>query len=151
MADWHGAGGRHMERWVVFAVASMIFAGFTSVIAKHGLANITGELGLVVRTVFVCLFVGLFALFSVPPSAVRTVGRHNLVWLGLSGVTTAASWIFYYKALKIGEVSRIALIDKGSFLVAVVLAWTFLGERPTPNVLIGSGLILAGLLIVAHK
>ncbi len=140
-----------MERWVWFAVASMLFAGCTSVLAKHGLAGISGELGLAVRTLFVCAFVFAFALFAVPAGEVRELTRTNVTWLALSALTTAASWVFYYKALKDGDVSTVALIDKGSFVVAVVLAWLFLGEKLTPRVLLGGALIVCGLLVVAKK
>lgn len=140
-----------MERWVLFAIISMLFAGLTSVIAKHGLTGITGELGLTVRTVFVAVFVFGFAALMVPLSELRTLTARNYVWLGLSGATTAVSWIFYYKALKLGEVSTVALIDKGSFIVAVALAWLLLGERITPRVITGSVLILAGLLVVSRR
>jgi transporter family protein len=140
-----------MDRWVWFAVASMLFAGCTSVLAKHGLAGISGELGLAVRTLFVCAFVFAFALFAVPAGEVGTLTRANVLWLALSALTTAASWVFYYKALKDGDVSTVALIDKGSFVVAVVLAWLFLGEKLTPRVLLGGALIVCGVLVVAKK
>jgi transporter family protein len=140
-----------MERWVIYAIISMIFAGFTSVIAKQGLANITGELGLFIRTCFVFLFVIVFALIAVPRSQFGTLTSKNITWLGLSGITTAVSWIYYYKALEIGKVSTIAIIDKASFVIAVVLAWAFLGEQITPRVALGCGLILSGLLVVSQK
>ena len=140
-----------MDRWVAYAFAAMIFAGLTSVIAKQGLTDISGELGLAVRTIFVCVFVAAFSLVAVSRTEFAQLRPANYAWLGLSGVTTAASWVFYYKALKLGEVSTIALIDKGSFVVAVVLAWLILGERITPRVVAGSGLILAGLLVVARR
>lgn len=140
-----------MERWVVFALISMVFAGFTSVIAKHGLVGISGELGLAVRTCFVFIFVLGFAALAVPRDQVGTLTRHNLFWLGLSGVTTAVSWVFYYKALHEGQVSTVALIDKGSFVVAVLLAWLVLGEQVTWRVAVGTLLILAGLIVVARK
>jgi transporter family protein len=140
-----------MPRWMLLAGFSAVFAGLTSVIAKKGLAGISGELGLSIRTVWVCLFVGVFALVAVPRESLSLVTRSNLWWLGLSGMTTAASWIFYYKALKEGDVGTIAIIDKGSFLVAVLMAWVILGETPTPRVVIGAGLILAGLVVVSGK
>jgi transporter family protein len=140
-----------VERWIVFAIISMIFAGFTSVIAKHGLDGISGELGLTVRTAFVSVFVFAFALVAVPREHLSLLTRHHFVWLGLSGVTTAVSWVFYYKALKDGEVSTVALIDKGSFVVAVVLAWVLLGERITPRIILGSVLILTGLIVVSRR
>lgn len=140
-----------MERWVLYAILSMLFAGVTAVIAKQGLTGISGELGLTVRTIFVAVFVFGFAALAVPRSDWGTLARSNYVWLGLSGLTTAASWVFYYKALKDGEVSTVALIDKGSFVVAVILAWLVLGERITVRVGVGCGFILAGLLIVARR
>lgn len=140
-----------MERWVIFALVSTLFAGCTSVIAKHGLSGISGELGVVIRTGFVFVWVALFSAAFVRRGEWALLTGQNLFWLGLSGLTTAASWICYYKALKEGEVSSVALIDKGSFLVAVFLAWLLLGERITIRTLAGSALILAGLLVVARR
>lgn len=102
-----------MERWVLFA--------FTSVIAKQGLTGISGDLGLVVRTCYVFVLVLGFGAPIVPRAELANLTAGNFLWLGLSSVTTAASWVFY-KALKAGEVSTVALIDKESFVVAVVLA-----------------------------
>lgn len=140
-----------MEKWVFFALVSMLFAGFTSVIAKLGLTGISGELGLTIRTCFVFCFVLAFAAFAVPTSELRLLSRHNFVWLAISGVTTAVSWVFYYKAIKQGEVSSVALIDKGSFIVAVLMAWMILGERISPRIVLGSALILAGLVVVSRR
>ena len=140
-----------MEKWVVYAFVSAVFAGFTSVIAKMGLAGISGELGLFIRTCFVFVFVIIFAGAAVPRADIATIGRSNLFWLGLSGITTSVSWILYYKALKLGEVSTVALIDKGSFIVAVVLAWILLKEQITARIMLGSGLILSGLIVVSRR
>lgn len=140
-----------MEKWVLYAFISMFFAGFTSVIAKMGLAGITGELGLTIRTLFVCAFVLIFAAWAVPVQQLAEVSQRNLLWLGLSGITTALSWIFYYKALKIGDVATVALIDKGSVLVAMLMAWLLLREVITLRMLAGAGLIVAGLLVIAKK
>ncbi len=140
-----------MKPWILFAVISMVFAGFTSVVAKMGLSGITGELGLTVRTLFVLFFVLVFAVFTVPLNAFSTLTRDNFFWLGVSGVTTALSWIFYYKALKDGEVSTIAIIDKGSMVVAVLLAFFILKEQITPRVLLGALFMVIGLFIIARK
>lgn len=140
-----------MDKWIAHALASMFFAGFTSVIAKMGLSGISGELGLTIRTLFVCAFVMVFAVMSVSMDEVSSVKPNNLMWLGLSGVTTTLSWIFYYKALKVGDVSTIALIDKGSVVVAMLLAWLLLREMITWRMLVGAGLISAGLLVIARK
>ncbi|MGY8831212.1 MAG: EamA family transporter [Pseudomonadales bacterium] len=140
-----------MEKWVLYAFISMFFAGFTSVIAKMGLNGISGELGLTIRTLFVCAFVLLFAVWAVPVQQLAEVSQRNLLWLGLSGITTALSWIFYYKALKLGDVATVALIDKGSVVVAMLMAWLLLREVFTLRMLAGAGLIVAGLLVIAKK
>lgn len=139
-----------MERWVLYALLSMTFAGFTAVIAKLGLSNITGELGLTVRTLFVSAFVLIFAAFMVPVEQFRLLRWSNLWWLAASGAATALSWIFYYKAIKIGDVSKVALIDKGSVVVAIVLAALILGETITWKMAIGSLLIVAGVYVMAR-
>ena len=140
-----------VERWVLFAVLSMVFAGCTSVIAKKGLTGISGELGLAIRTVFVFGFVALFASMFVKRAELQLLTARNYWFLGLSGLTTAASWVFYYKALKIGDVGAIAVIDKGSFVIAVLLGWLLLGEKITWRIAIGSAFILVGLWIVAKR
>lgn len=139
-----------MERWVLYAIAAMLFAGFTSVIAKLGLANISGDLGLAIRTVFVFVMVFIFAAIAVPISDLQQLTTKNVFWLGLSGLTTTASWIFYYKAIKIGDVSTVALIDKGSVVVALLLSWWVLHESLSTNKLVGCALILVGLVVIAR-
>ncbi|MGC3984078.1 MAG: EamA family transporter [Pseudorhodoferax sp.] len=139
-----------METWIIFAIVSMVFAGFTSVIAKLGLAGIPSDLGLAVRTCFVFVFVLVFAAAVVPAEQVRLLSWRNVLWLGLSGVTTAGSWIFYYKAIKLGEVSTVALIDKGSVVVALLLAWLLLGESLTPAKLLGGAMMVGGLFVIAR-
>ena len=129
----------------------MTFAGFTSVIAKIGLSGISGELGLTVRTCFVFLFVLTFAFYAIPKHDITLITQHNVSWLALSGMTTAISWVFYYKALKAGDVSTVALIDKGSFVVSVLLAWIILKEQITVRTVLGGMLILAGLIVVSRK
>ena len=140
-----------MKTWVIYALISMVFAGFTSVIAKLGLVGISGELGLAIRTCFVFVFVLAFAVATVSGSQLSALERTNYIWLGLSGVTTAVSWVFYYKAIKDGQVSTVALIDKGSIVVAVLLAAVILKEQITARTLTGAALMVAGLLIIARK
>lgn len=139
-----------MEKWILYAIISMAFAGFTSVIAKLGLVGISGDLGLAVRTCFVFAFVLIFASIVVPVEQLRSLTWRNVMWLALSGVTTAGSWVFYYKAIKLGEVSTVALIDKASVVVALLLAWLLLGEALTPAKLIGGAMMLGGLLVIAR-
>ncbi len=139
-----------MEKWLGYALLSMVFAGFTSVIAKLGLAGISADLGLAIRTCFVFVFVLMFAAAVVPSGQLQAVTLRNLLWLALSGVATALSWVFYYRALKLGEVSKVALIDKGSVLVALLLSWWLLNEALTSTKLVGAGLIVLGLVVISR-
>jgi transporter family protein len=140
-----------MERWVIYAIISMFFAGFTSVVAKQGLVGISAELGLTVRTIFVCIFVLVFAAMAVDPAEVKSLQKVNYVWLAFSAITTAGSWIFYYKALKVGDVATVALIDKGSVVIAILLAWWLLKEAITLRLILGALLIVTGLFVIAKK
>jgi len=140
-----------MERWVLYAFISMCFAGFTSVVAKQGLAGISAELGLTVRTIFVCIFVLIFAALAVDPVEIKTLQKVNYIWLALSAITTAGSWIFYYKALKMGDVATVALIDKGSVVIAIILAWVLLKEVISLRMIFGAAFIVLGLIIIAKK
>lgn len=140
-----------MNTWIAYAFVSMFFAGFTSVIAKKGLADISGDLGLTIRTCFVFLFMLLFAALVVPAKDWSTVKAANWLWLGASAVTTTLSWIFYYRAIKLGEVSTVALIDKGSVVVSVVLAVWLLHESVNATKIGGAALILLGLLVIGRS
>lgn len=140
-----------MERWVIYAIISMLFAGFTSVVAKQGLVGISAELGLTVRTIFVCIFVLVFAVLAVDPAEIKSLQKVNYTWLAFSAVTTAGSWIFYYKALKVGDVATVALIDKGSVVIAILLAWLLLKEAISLRLILGALLIVAGLFVIAKK
>ena len=140
-----------MKLWVIFAILSAVFAGLTGVLAKQGLDGISSELGMVVRTAFIFGFVLLFGWFTIPKAELGQFTWHNMLWLGVSAVTTFLSWVFYYKALKEGDVGTVALIDKGSFVVAVVLGWVVLKEEFSWRVLAGAGLILAGVIVAAWR
>lgn len=140
-----------MERWVIYAFLSMFFAGFTSVIAKQGLVGISAEVGLTIRTIFVFIFVILFAMTAIASTEITLLRKENFFWLGLSGITTALSWIFYYKALKLGDVATVVLIDKGSVIIAMLLAWLLLKELITLRMVLGATFMLLGLIIISKK
>jgi len=140
-----------MKTWILYAFLSMLFAGVTSVIAKLGLSGISGDMGLAVRTVFVFAFTLAFAAVVVPRGEWGTLTAHNVFWLAISAVTTTLSWIFYYRAIKVGEVSTVAIIDKGSMLVAVVFAFIILKEQITWRIAVGAAFMVAGLLVIAKK
>jgi bacterial/archaeal transporter family protein len=93
----------------------------------------------------------IFAAMFVSPSEVRNLQKTNYLWLGVSGLAAALSWIFYYKALKIGDVATVALIDKGSVVIAIILAWLLLKEAITLRLIIGAVFIVTGLFVIAKK
>jgi len=136
------------QNWILMAVISMLFAGLTSVIAKFGLKNISADTGMVIRTLFVSLFVLLNFFIFGNYKDLSKLSNSNLIFLGISAFTTAISWIFYYRAIKIGEVSKIALIDKGSIVITLILSVVVLKEVLTIKTLIGAGFIISGLLIL---
>ena len=140
-----------MNNAVFLAVIAMIFAGVTSVIAKFGLKDITADLGLVVRTVVVFGIVMLNYMAFHSPKELQTLTKNNVLFLAVSGITTSISWIFYYKAIKMGNVSQVSLIDKGSIIITLILSFTLLGEPITAKVLMGGGCILAGIIILMLK
>ena len=140
-----------MKPWIAYALIAMLFAGMTTVIAKQGLIGVSAELGIAVRTVFVFLFVLVFVAFAVPAAEFKSIHQPSLLWLAISAFTTAVSWIYFYKALKAGDVATVALIDKGSVVVAILLSWLFLKEALTLRLILGAALILAGLLVIARR
>ncbi len=140
-----------MPQWMKFAFISMFFAGFTSVIARHGMRDVSGELAIFIRTVFVFIFISIISLITISGGEFSQLRVGNLFWFGLSGLTTSLSWYFYYRALKQGDVASVALIDKGSILIAMLLAWLLLREQITPRMLAGAWLIISGLIVISRK
>lgn len=139
-----------MKPWILYAFASMLFAGVTAVIAKKGLEGISADLGNAIRTGFVFLAILLLSAFSVSSRDWTALKLNNWLWLGASAAATAISWVCYYRAIKAGDVSTVALIDKGSVVVAVLLAFFFLQESVTTAKVLGAALIVAGLVVVAR-
>ncbi len=140
-----------MPTWVIYSLISMFFAGLTSVIAKMGLKDISSDLGLAVRTTVVFGLVLLNFLVFQNVREVNQLNARTVGFLAISGLTTSLSWVFYYKAIQIGRVSDVALIDKGSIIITILLSVTLLREPVTPKLLLGGGLILIGLLVLVWR
>jgi transporter family protein len=140
-----------MPIWVLYALASMVFAGLTSVIAKLGMKNVSSDLGLTVRItmIFVLIWINAFAFKHT--RQLSNLSKRDILFLCISGVTTTLSWIFYYRAIKLGSVSVVASIDKASLIITILLSFLFLKEVITVRILIGAGLIFAGMLILVFK
>lgn len=134
--------------WKYYALLSAFFAGLTAILAKIGVKGINGNLATAIRTsVVLCLAWGI-VLFSGHLKDVRGLDKANLVFLVLSGLATGLSWIFYFKALETGDVSKVAPIDKLSIVFVMVLAFIFLKEPPDMKTIVGGALILAGVLVL---
>jgi bacterial/archaeal transporter family protein len=140
-----------MPTWVSYAVLSMIFAGLTSVIAKFGLKNVSGDTGLAVRTTFVFLLVWLNAISFRHIRDFGQLSSKDVLFLGVSGLTTTLSWVYYYRAIKMGDVSVVAVIDKASLVITMVLSFWLLKEPFTWRMAVAAALIISGLLILAMK
>lgn len=140
-----------MEKWKLFAIISMLFAGLTSVIAKAGLKNVASDTGLAVRTVFVFAFIWLNILVFNNTKDFANLTKKDIMLLGVSGLTTSLSWIFYYKAMKMGEVSQVALIDKASIIITLLLSFIFLNEQFTWKIALGGSLIFTGMIVLVWK
>lgn len=129
----------------------MVFAGLTSVIAKAGLKNVASDTGLAVRTSFVFFLIWLNILVFNNTKDFGNLTKRDVLLLGVSGFTTTISWIFYYRAMKIGNVSEIALIDKGSIIITLALSFFFLNEQFTWKIAVGGLLIVGGILVLTLK
>lgn len=140
-----------MKQYQIFAIISMIFAGLTSVIAKAGLKNVASDTGLAVRTSFVFFLIWLNILVFNNTKDFANLTKRDIALLAVSGFTTTISWIFYYKAMKVGNVSEIALIDKGSIIITLALSFFFLNEQFTWKIAVGGLMIIGGILVLSFK
>jgi transporter family protein len=137
--------------WTWNAALAALFAGATAVIAKMGLAGINADLATLVRTAFVLFFLAAVyvALHGTP--AVGQLSAKVLALLALSALSTALSWLFYYRAMQVGPVAGVAAIDKGSIIVTAVLAAVLLGEAVTVRVIGGAVLLSTGLWLMTTR
>lgn len=141
-----------MEKWIIYAIISMLFAGLTSVMAKFGMKDLSSDTALAIRTsvVFTIVIANAFILRNAYNELQHAPAR-NLIFLAISGITTSFSWIFYYRAMKEGQVSYVASIDKASIVVTLLLSFLILKEPVTAKVLLGAGFILTGMVILIWK
>ncbi len=135
--------------WAGYAVLSAIFGAMTAILGKIGVREVDSNLAVAIRTVVIVFFAWGIVLVDGSARNVMRVPRHSMIFLVLSAIATGLSWLFYYKALQLGEASRVAPIDKFSVALAVAMAFVFLKERPTPGSVIGAALVTAGVLVSA--
>ena len=134
--------------WLLFAVGSSIFAALTSILAKIGIEGVNSTLATAIRTFVVLLMSWGMVFITNTQSGVTEISRRSWIFLILSGIATGASWLCYYRALQVGEVSKVVPIDKLSVVITLVLAFVFLHESFTAKSLIGAALITAGTLVM---
>ena len=134
--------------WLLFALLSAVFVLLTSILAKMGIEGVNSNLATAVRTGVVVIMAWAIVFLSGAQSGLASISRKSFLFLILSGLATGASWLCYYRAIQIGEVSKVVPIDKLSVVITLVLAFLFLHEQFTVKSFIGCVLIGAGTLIM---
>jgi transporter family protein len=137
--------------WVIWALLSAFFAGLTAILAKVGVENVNSNLATAIRTTIILVITWGIAFATVPSGHFVMPGRRTLLFLALSGAATGLSWLCYFRALQLGEASRVAPVDKLSVVFVIVLAGIFLRERMTWQQAIGGSLIVAGSVVLAWR
>jgi transporter family protein len=135
--------------WTTYAILSACFGALVAIFGKIGVRDVDSNLAVAIRTVIIVFFAwGIVALQGNAGDLFR-ISRHSFIFLFLSAIATGLSWLFYYKALQLGEASRVAPVDKFSVALAVGMAFVFLGEKPTTGNVVGAILVTAGVLVSA--
>lgn len=134
--------------WFVFAILSAVFAALTSILAKVGIEGVNSNLASAIRTLVVVLMAWLMVFITNAQGGLSSISKKSWFFLILSGLATGASWLCYYKALQMGEASKVVPIDKLSVVITLILAFVFLHEQFTIKSIIGCILIGAGTLLM---
>jgi transporter family protein len=135
--------------WLIFALLSALFAALTAIFAKIGIKNVDTDLATAIRTVVILVLAWGIAFARGGTSTIGTLTKQNLIFLILSGIATALSWVFYFKALQLGKVSQVVAVDKFSVALAIIFAVIFLGESLTLKTAIGAICIIIGTIVIA--
>ncbi|MBQ8505967.1 MAG: EamA family transporter [Clostridia bacterium] len=135
--------------WLIFALGSALFAALTSILAKIGIDGVNSNLATAIRTMVVVAMSWGMVFLTRAQHGIGEISRKSWLFLVLSGLATGASWLCYYKALQMGEASKVVPIDKLSVVITLVLAFVFLREQFTVKSLVGAVLITAGTLVMA--
>jgi len=135
--------------WTGYAVLSAFFGALVAIFGKIGVRDVDSNLAVAFRTAIIVFFAWGIVFVQGNTRDLFHITRYSLIFLFLSAIATGLSWLFYYKALQLGEASRVAPIDKLSVALAVLMAFAFLGEKPTAGNVLGAALITAGVLVTA--
>ncbi len=132
--------------WAIYAALSAFFASLVAVLAKIGMRGIDSSLAVAIRTVIIVVFAWVIVLIQGNAADVFKIPKYAYVFIVLSALATGLSWLFYFKAIQLGEVSRVAPIDKLSMALTVLLAFVFLHEKATLGSVVGAVLVVSGVL-----
>ena len=135
--------------YIVYAILAAVFASLVAIFGKIGIKGVDSNLAVAIRTVIIVGFAWMIVFFQGNAGDIFKISRFSYIFIILSAIATGLSWLFYYKALQMGEASRVAPIDKLSLALTILMAFVILGEKPTPGNLIGGGLVVAGVLVTA--
>ena len=134
--------------WMIYGLLSAVFAALTSILAKIGMDNVNSNLATAIRTMVVLVMAWIVVGVTKTAGGITQLTRTNWIFLILSGIATGASWLFYYKAIQIGEVSKVVPLDKLSIVIVFIFSVTVLKEPLSIKTLIGTGLITLGTLVL---
>jgi len=132
--------------WVIYAILSAFFASLVAIFGKIGIKGVDSNLAVAIRTVIIVVFAWVIVFIQGNANEVFKISKYSYIFIILSAIATGLSWLFYYKALQMGEASRVAPIDKLSVALTIILAFMFLGEKPALGNIVGGVLVTAGVL-----
>ena len=135
--------------WIIYAILSAFFASLVAIFGKIGIQGVNSNLAVAIRTVIIVFFAWGIVLIQGNAKDLFKISSYSYLLIILSAIATGLSWLFYYRALQLGEASRVAPIDKLSVALTILLAFMFLGEKPTFGNVMGGIFIIAGVLIIA--
>ena len=134
--------------WILYALLAALFAAITSILAKIGIEGVNSNLATAIRTVVVLVMAWGIVFVTGKQNEVADITQKSWLFLGLSGVATGLSWLFFYKAIQMGDVSKVVPIDKFSVVIAMLLAFVILGEAADAKAIVGGLLITAGTIVM---
>jgi len=137
--------------WFYWAILSALFAALTAIFAKVGIQGVDSDLATLVRTAIIIVVLSAFVWFAGKWSNPLTLPSKTWLFLGLSALATGASWVCYFRALQIGDASKVAPVDKFSLVLVAFFAFAFLDERPSPREWAGIAMVASGVLLLAFK
>jgi bacterial/archaeal transporter family protein len=140
-----------LSSWQAWAVLSAVFAALTAIFAKVGVENVNADFATFIRTIVILVTLAFILLATGQFQSPGAIPSRSYLFLLLSGLATGASWVCYFRALKVGEAAKVAPVDKLSVVLVAVFAVAFLGERPAPREWLGIGLVALGVLVLSLR